>query len=79
MNRFRTILAGLLLTSSVSGQTVFDTYLERAKAFAAAFPREKVHLHFDNESYYQGDTIWFKAYVTDTGGTYSRISKPLDV
>ena len=41
--------------------TVFDNYFAQAQAYARAFPREKVYLHFDNTSYYQGDTIWFKA------------------
>lgn len=64
----------------MSGQTVFDSYFEKAKTFAEAFPREKVHLHFDNTSYYQGDTIWFKAYVVTAGSNQtSRISKPLYV
>ena len=27
------------------------------------FPQEKVYLHFDNTSYYLGETMWFKAYV----------------
>ena len=25
--------------------------------------QEKVYLHFDNNCYFQGDTIWYKAYV----------------
>jgi hypothetical protein len=31
--------------------------------FAKTYPQEKVYLHFDNTSYYLGETIWFKAYV----------------
>ena len=27
--------------------------------FGKALPQEKVYLHFDNTSYYQGDQIWF--------------------
>ena len=27
------------------------------------FPTEKIHIHFDKESYLPGETIWFKAYV----------------
>ncbi len=78
--RFLTTITGLLLTLSVSGQTVFDKYFENAKAFSEAFPREKVYIHFDNTSYYQGDTIWFKAYcVTEAGNRFSQISKPLYV
>lgn len=80
MRRFFIILYSLLLMLSAQGQTVFDEYLGRAKAFADAFPREKVHLHFDNTSYYQGDTIWFKAYIVDADShQYSQISRPLYV
>lgn len=78
--RILTILFGLFLTLAMSGQTVFDSYLEKARGFAEAFPREKVHLHFDNSSYYQGDTIWFKAYAVNADDNkFSRISKPLYV
>lgn len=80
MRRLTTIICSLLLVLSALGQTVFDEYLANAKAFADAFPREKVHLHFDNTSYYQGDTIWFKAYVVDADTRqYSQISRPLYV
>ncbi len=58
-----------LLTAYVSGEVppakvVFQQYMNQAQTFANNFPREKAYLHFDNTSYYVGDTIWFKAYVT---------------
>ena len=28
--------------------------------------QEKVYLHFDNNCYFLGDTIWYKAYVVTT-------------
>lgn len=60
--------------------SAFDKYYANAGQFAKAFPREKVYLHFDNTSYYQGDTIWYKAYVvTDNGNKPSNISRPLYV
>ncbi len=34
--------------------------------FSRIYPQEKVWLHFDNAGYFQGDTIWFKAYVRST-------------
>ena len=41
---------------------------------------KKAYLHFDNTSYYVGDTIWFKAYVTlAEKQTFSPISRPLYV
>jgi len=27
------------------------------------FPREKIHVHFDKESYLPGEDLWFKAYI----------------
>ena len=32
--------------------------------FNSFFPQEKVYLEFDNTAYFQGETIWFKAFVT---------------
>ena len=61
-------------------KTVFTQYMNQAQTFANNFPREKAYLHFDNTSYYVGDTIWFKAYVTlAEQQTFSQISRPLYV
>ena len=74
-----------LLTAYVSGEVppakvVFQQYMNQAQTFANNFPREKAYLHFDNTSYYVGDTIWFKAYVTlAEQQTFSLISRPLYV
>lgn len=60
--------------------SLFAHYFNHAQTFADAYPREKVHLHFDNTSYYVGDTIWFKAYVvTAENNQPSIISTPLYV
>ena len=54
--------------------------MNQAQTFANNFPREKAYLHFDNTSYYVGDTIWFKAYVTlAEQQIFSQISRPLYV
>ena len=41
------------------------------------FPQERVYLHFDNTAYYLGETMWFKAYVSqgakDTPSTLSKV------
>jgi hypothetical protein len=61
-------------------KVVFQQYMNQAQTFANNFPREKAYLHFDNTSYYVGDTIWFKAYVTlAEKQTFSLISRPLYV
>ena len=38
-------------------------FVSNVEAFNRLYPQEKVYLHFDNTSYYVGETIWFKAYV----------------
>ena len=74
-----------LLTAYASGEVppakvVFQQYMNQAQTFSNNFPREKAYLHFDNTSYYVGDTIWFKAYVTlAEKQTFSLISRPLYV
>lgn len=38
-------------------------YIRATDQFSQYIPQEKVYLHFDNTSYYQGDNIWFNCYV----------------
>ena len=74
------VYALCIVNHAFAQTTVFDEYFAQAQAFDKAFPREKVFLHFDNGSYYQGDTIWFKAYVVDAATLRpSHISRPLYV
>jgi len=47
--------------------------------FNSIFPQEKVYLQFDNTSYYTGETIWFKAFVTNASGLSRTESKVLYV
>ena len=42
----------------------FKEYMRNLYAFNRLYPQEKVWLHCDNTAYFQGDTIWFAAYVT---------------
>lgn len=49
-------------------------FLERLVAFGKTIPQEKVYVHMDNTSYFQGDTIWFSAYTRQTN-----TDKPSDV
>jgi hypothetical protein len=84
-NKLLILIVCNLLTAYVSGEVppakvVFQQYMNQAQTFANNFPREKAYLHFDNTSYYVGDTIWFKAYVTlAEQQTFSQISRPLYV
>lgn len=48
------------------GTSTVDSLFQRFKAASAFdynFPREKVFLHLDNNAYFEGETLWFKAYV----------------
>lgn len=83
--RFLFILLCSILMTGVHGENppakvVFEQYMNQAQTFAETYPREKTYLHFDNTSYYVGDTIWFKAYVTlAEKQVFSSISRPLYV
>ena len=56
----------LLLPTVLCAQSPLDTLAMRAIMINQLFPQEKVYLHFDNTSYYLGETMWFKAYVVGT-------------
>ena len=45
--------------------------------FNNIFPQEKVWLQFDNNAYFQGDTIWFKGYATHASTLQRAPSKVL--
>jgi len=47
--------------------------------FNTLFPQEKVFIQFDNTSYYTGETIWFKAFVTNASTLGRAESKVLYV
>ncbi len=44
--------------------------------FSSEFPQEKVYLQFHNTSYYQGETIWFKAYVVEAATHHRAYHEP---
>jgi len=39
-------------------------FADNIQQFNSMFPQEKVYLEFDNTAYFQGENIWFKAFVT---------------
>ena len=39
-------------------------FADNINQFNSMFPQEKVYLEFDNTAYFQGENIWFKAFVT---------------
>ena len=54
-------------------------YAGNIHQFNSIFPQEKVYLQFDNTSYYAGETIWFKAFVTSASDLSRAQSKVLYV
>ncbi|MBR3916595.1 MAG: hypothetical protein IKJ49_05585, partial [Bacteroidaceae bacterium] len=71
------ILFTRLCISAACAQTPADSAALRALQVGYILPPERVYLHFDNTSYYLGETIWFKAFVTsnndDRPTTLSRV------
>lgn len=51
------------IKSSTDGK--LDKLFFTSSVVCNLFPEERVYLHFDNSSYYLGETLWFRAYVTD--------------
>ena len=57
-------------TSRISVKSVDDysseliKFADNIREFNSLFPQEKVYLEFDNTAYFQGENIWFKAFVT---------------
>lgn len=56
-----------------TAQQLFDSLLNTS---ATRYPQEKIHIHFDKTYYNPGETIWFKAYLTEKSNA-SVISKTL--
>ena len=49
----------------IEPQQQLITFAGNIHQFNQIFPQEKVYLHFDNTSYFSGETIWFKAFVVN--------------
>src|SRR5690349_12061109 len=48
-----------LIRGSVLGQSL-DSSLH---VFNSRFPQEKLHVHFDKDTYLPGETVWLNAYL----------------
>lgn len=75
-----TMLAAPLFSQNDSTNILrnpLDNLIVRSVVKQSLFPEERVYLHFDNNAYFLGETMWFKAYVTsgidDTPTTISRV------
>ncbi|MBQ8969515.1 MAG: hypothetical protein IJ064_07285 [Bacteroidaceae bacterium] len=77
------ILTCLLLWQSLwavaQNPTTLDGWAGRLKLFGEKIPQEEVFLHTDNTCYYLGDTLYYKAYMWQSGGQPSMLSQLLYV
>lgn len=69
----------VVLLAGNDGLTRIDTLFQNAIQYSNTYVREKVYLHFDNTSYYLGEKLWFKAYVTSGQRELISLSKVLYV
>ncbi len=70
----------LQATNNTTTAQQLNSFTQHFATFAKDYPQEKVYLHFDNTAYYQGENIWFKAYVvTAERNGLSPLSKVLYV
>ena len=51
-------------SESVNYASELMKFADNIQQFNNMFPQEKVYLEFDNTAYFQGENIWFKAFVT---------------
>ena len=56
---FASFLLFTLVTFSSKAQLI-DSAIN---IYSNNFPTEKLHLHTDKDTYFSGETIWFKAYL----------------
>jgi hypothetical protein len=54
-------------------------YASHWHSFSRLCPQERVYLHLDNTAYFQGETVWYAAYVTDDTDESEPASKVLYV
>lgn len=74
------VFAALLVSGGVkAGNDELMRFAGNIHQFNSIFPQEKVYLQFDNTSYYTGETIWFKAFVTSASDLMRAPSKVLYV
>lgn len=75
MKQFITLfILSLLTTTFLISQNNSRQIHQSFKAYDEAIPQEKLYLHTDRSLYNPGETIWFKAYLTDVAHLPSEVS-----
>ena len=63
MKHFFSLLATLLLTTTAVCAASLDDIRQALEQSSVSQVQEKVYIHTDNQCYFVGDTLWYKAYV----------------
>ena len=63
-NRKETVKYDLAVNDTSSYTEELMKFAGNIRQFNELFPQEKVYLEFDNTAYFQGENIWYKAFVT---------------
>ena len=56
-------VAAIAQTTTTPIPTSIEGWADRAARFGKAIPQEQIFVHMDNNCYFLGDTIYYKAYV----------------
>ena len=73
------VSGGAFSAKAVSAEQALSGFVRNMQQFSQSYRQEKVYIQFDNSSYYSGETIWFKAFVTDASTHRRTESKVLYV
>ena len=84
MRRFFLTIIGVFvgmvsLTAQPDSFQSLLSYVQNTYQFSQICQQEKAYLHFDNTAYFQGDVIWFSAYVVNASTQSPAPSKVLYV
>ena len=76
----RSLFLTIVMLAAALGAWAQSTLDDVRKKLQNAPVQEKVYLHLDNQCYFKGDTIWYKAYVVRADSlTYTDMSRILYV
>jgi len=63
--KYLSVYLFIIFSFSTSAQEIEKRLIESLDSFTANYPQEKVFIDFDRANYVAGETIWFKAYITN--------------
>src|SRR5450755_3541468 len=74
MNNRLTLL--FCISCLLGGRVLSQSIDSSLNIYNSRFPQEKLHIHFDKDTYLPGETVWMKAYLMSDGRP-STVSKNL--